>query len=520
MTSKLFSEKYILKLERDSYKKIAEESKAQIAHYQSEIEKLKEMYLVLKRSQYGSKSEKWQSEEQLKFVINEAENLISKAPSVEGDENHAEEETEVKSHKRKTNGARKPLPEHLEREVVYVELPKEELTTAEGEELKIIGYEVSEKLDYTPSKLKVIEYHRAQYGYDSGDYAKTVEVKTVFPKCMATEGLVAAVIIAKFADGLPLYRQEEIFKREDVTLPRCTLARWVIKGAESLILIYNVLNDRLLAADYVSCDETRFQVLNEKNRKAEDKSWMWIRSTPADQHKIILFNYDISRSGKAAESLLEGFQGFLQTDGYGGYDKVGSQEGIEQIGCSMHARRYFEKANKMGAKSGRTLAERGLIFFKTLYEIEDEIRDRTYAERFAIRLEKSKPLWEQMKVLIDQEISKVPQESLLGKALTYFTNQYDLLIGYMKDGKLEIDSGYVERAIRKFAIGRNNWLFADSEAGAESSALLYSVIITMKVNQVNPFKTLKFIFEKLPHCNSIEDYENLADYIIGVKTLE
>lgn len=522
MTSELFSQNYILKMERDSYKKIAEESQAQIVHFQSEIEKLKEMYLALKRSQFGSKSEKWQSEEQLKLVFNEAESLVLKDTSTDdsGNENQAEIETEVQGHKRTTNkGGRRPLPEHLQREVIYIELPETELRTSEGEKLKIIGYEVSEKLDYTPSNIKIIEYHRAKYGYDNGDYEKTAEIKTVFPKCMGTESLVAAVIVAKYADGLPLYRQEEIFKREDISLPRCTLARWIIKGAGALVPIFNVLNDRLLAADYVSCDETRFQVLNEKNRKAEDKSWMWVRSTPGEQNKIILFDYDISRSGKVAENLLAGFCGFLQTDGYGGYNKIAQQEGIDHIGCSMHARRYFEKANKMGSKSGRTLAEKGLVFFKTLYEIEDEIRDKTYDERFAVRLEKSKPLWEEMKILVDQEISKVPQDSLLGKALTYFANQYEQLIGYLKNGKIEIDSGYVERAIRKFAIGRNNWLFADSESGAESSALLYSIIITMKVNQVNPFKILKFIFEKLPSSSSIEDYENLADYIMGIKTL-
>lgn len=196
-----------------------------------------------------------------------------------------------------------------------MELPESEQKDEQGNVLKIIGYEKTEKLDYDPAKLQVIEYHRAKYGYDSGDYVKIAPLKTIFPKAIATEGLVAEIIVNKYADGLPLYRQEEIFKRLDIDLSRTTLARWVIQGAEKLQPIWNVLEGRLLSKDYVSIDETRFQVLKEDGRQAEQQSWMWVRSTPSGKNKIILFDYDPSRSGEVAKRLLEEFRGYLQCDG-------------------------------------------------------------------------------------------------------------------------------------------------------------------------------------------------------------
>lgn len=513
----LQSEIELLKLQVEEQRKVIEEKENYSKHLQGELERLNEIYLELKRSQYGTKSERWQSNEQLVMILNEAEVESSKA-QIEDDStetNIDDKETEVKGHTRK-RGGRKPLPKNLPREIVRVEVPIEEQFAEDGTPLKIIGYEVSEKLDYEPSKMKVIEIHRAKYGVDSGDYVKTAQYETILPKTMATEGLLAAIIVSKYADGTPLYRQEEIFKRADVNLSRTTTARWIIQVAEKLQPVWNVLSDRLLESFYVSCDETRFQVLKEKNRNPDKKSWMWVRSTPGDKNKIVLFDYDSSRASSVAEKLFAGYQGYVQVDGYSGYNSLEKTDGIIRVGCSMHARRYFESAFKIGSKSGRGLSEIALKYYQDLYDIEDECREKPPDERKQVRLSRAKPILDELKSWVDKNKPKVPPESKLGKAYTYFTNEYENLIRYLEDGRLEMDSGFVERAIRKFAIGRNNWLFADTEAGAHSSALLYSLIISMKINNVNPYKAMKYILTKLAVAKTIEDYEHLADVIIAV----
>ena len=480
----------------------------QLKIFKEENSKLQEMLLELKRYRFGKRSERWQSEEQLLF--NDVE-LESQKPSSE----EKEEEIKVKGHKKK-RGKRKPLPEDLPREVVEVELPPEERFAEDGTPLKVIGWEVSEKLDYEPGKTKVIQYRRAKYGVDSGDYEKTAPpVPSLIPKGLAAPGLLAAIAVSKFADGLPLYRQEEIFARLGIDLSRTTLARWMVKVAEGLRPIWNVLSDRLKECFYVSVDETRFQVLKEKGRKAESPSWMWVRSTPYGDHKIVLFDYSPSRSGDVAIEILQGFEGILQVDGYGGYNQLSDQEGMTRIGCNMHGRRYFEKAHKVGAKSGKTLAETGLGFYKKLYDIEEEFRDKPPDERYHQRQERAGPIWGEFKDWVGKNKAKVPATSKIGKAFGYFTTEYEHLVGYLQDGRLEMDSGFVERCIRKFAIGRNNWMFADTEAGAESSALLYSLVVTAKVNGVNPYKALKFVIEEMPKAQNLNEVERLADIIVG-----
>ncbi len=408
----------------------------------------------------------------------------------------------------------------MPRRIVKIDLPSEEQFSEDGTPLKVIGYEISEKLDYEPGKTQVIQYHRAKYGLDSGDYEKTAPpVPSIIPKGIASPGLLSAIAVAKFADGLPLYRQEEIFARQEVELSRTTMARWMVKAAEGLQPIWNVLSDRLIESFYVSCDETRTQVLKEKGRRAESQSWMWVRSTPYGDNKIILFDYSPSRAGDVALSILEGFKGFLQVDGYGGYNQLSKREDVFRIGCNMHGRRYFEKAHKVGAKSGKTLAAVAMSFYKQLFDIEDELRDKPPDERYSARLEKAKPIWDKFKEWVDNNQGKVPATSKIGKAFHYFTSEYEYLIGYLKDGRLEIDSGFVERCIRKFAIGRNNWMFSDTEAGAEASAVLYSLVITAKVNGVNPYKALKYIFEEIPKAQTLEDIERLADIIVAAQPI-
>lgn len=479
-----------------------------------EVRWLHEQLASLKRAQFGKKSERWESTEQLMF--NEVE-FESKKPDPDEDnsENTADAIIEVAAHKKK-RGHRRPLPENLPREVERIELPPEDLVDADGNRLKIIGWEKSEKLKYEPGKLTVLEVHRAKYGIDSGDYVKTAPPEpSVVPKGIATPSILAAIAVSKYADGLPLYRLEDIFKRQGVDLPRTTMARWMVQVSEALTPIWNVLSEKWLESFYVACDETKVQVLKEKGRKAESKSWMIVRSTPFGPKKVVLFDYSESRAQDIMMTLMADYKGYLQTDALNVYDKISNTEGVTALGCNMHARRRFESAAIDGAAAGKSLGAQGVKFYKELYDIEEEVRERPPDERRQLRNERALPIFEKMKVWAETHQKKLPIKSKIGDAIRYFLNQYERLIAYLKDGRLEMDNGFTERAIRKFAIGRNNWLFADTVDGAKASAILYSLVVTAKVNGVNPHAALEKIIEQIPKASTLEDYERLAEIILA-----
>lgn len=468
---------------------------------------LREQLAELKRHRFGKKSERWESEEQL--VFDEAE-IESKKPSSEEDD----PDIEVSGHTKK-RGKRRPLPEDLAREIVKIELPLAEQVAEDGTQLKVIGWEISEKLKYEPAKISVLQYQRAKYGADSGDYEKTAPpVPSIIPKGLSTPELLAAIVVGKYADGLPLYRMESIFKRDGIDLPRQTMARWMVAVAQACQPIWNVLSDRLLNAFYVACDETRVQVLKENGRTAESQSWMWVRSTPFGRSKIVLFDYNTSRSGDTAKALLAEFEGYLQCDGLNSYNAL-EGERVVRVGCNMHARRRFEQAVVTGAKDGKSLGEMGLGFYKQIYDLETEIKEKSPDERYKIRRERAQPVFEEMRAWVAKTKNKVPIKSKIGNAFAYFESEYEYLTGYLRDGRLEPDNGFTERSIRKFAIGRNNWMFSDTEDGANASALLYSLVVTAKTNGVNPYKALVKMFRDIPKAQSIEEYERLAELILS-----
>jgi transposase len=508
----LFSEYETLKTKVVGLELQLEQEREAKQFYQDEINRLQELLLEFKRHRFGKKSERWESSEQL--VFNEAE-VESRKPDPNGDDG-ADEEIDVKAHTKK-RGHRRALPAELEREEIVIELPESERFAEDGSPLKVIGYEVSEKLSYEPAKTKVIVNKRAKYGVDNGDYEKTAPpVPSIIPKGIATSELLASVVVEKYGYGLPLYRQEYRFDQMGVDLTRQTMARWVVQSAEACMPVWNVLCERLLASFYVSCDETHTQVLKEKGRTAESKSWMWVRCTPSGKNKIILFDYDPHRSADVAKRLLEELKGFLQVDGFASYNVLEKHPELVRIGCNMHGRRYFENALKTGAKSGTTLAEQALRFYKRLYDHEEIIRKLSPDERYRLRQETQVPIWKEFKKWVDANHSKVPPKSKIGEACKYCLSEYENLIGYLQDGRLEMDNGFAERAIRKFAIGRNNWMFADTEAGANASAMFYSLLCTAKINNVNIFGAMKHLFNEIPKAKTIDDYERLADVIMGI----
>ena len=505
----LFSENESLRADVEGLKIAVEKKDERLANFEDEVTRLHEMIRDLKRMKFGTKSERWESPEQA-LLFNEAESHAKEEPV----DNADDIEINVAAHTKK-RGHRRPLPADLEREIVIIDLPDSEKFDDQGNPLRKIGEEVSEKFIYSPAEMKVLQIHRIRYGVDSGDKGKIAPPPpSIIPKGIVTSSLLAHIVLQKYGYGLPLYRQEEIFSHMGVDIPRCTMARWIVQAAEALRPIWNILEDWVMASPYVSVDETYTQVLKEKGRTAQSQSWMWVRCTPSDERKIILFDYDPSRAGAVVKKLFTDYRGVVQCDGYAGYNELEKQDGVTRIGCNMHGRRKFEAAFRVGAKNGKSLGEIGLGYYKRIYQVETEARGKPADQRYTIRNEKAQPVWNEFKKWADKTREKVPPKSKIGEAFRYFINEYDYLTGYMKDGTLEADNGFAERAIKSFAIGRKNWLFSDSTAGADASALFYSVLITAKINGVDPYKALVDIFDQVPLASTIEDFERIAAIIV------
>lgn len=469
-----------------------EELKKLLLKKEAEITQLKDTILLLQYRKFGPQSEK--SKEQLP-LFNELETTdLESAPKEDS-------ETQEITYRRK-RGKRRPLPEDLPRVEEVIDLPEEEKVG-----MKLIGEDVSEKLEITPAKVFIRRIVRKKYASIENDKVVAADLpKELLPKTMASASLVAYIATAKYCDALPLYRQENIFKRAGVDITRQTMARWLIKVSDQLIPLYNLLQEKLLESSYLQMDETRVQVLNEKGKKSTSQSYMWVRHRPGEV-PIVLYDYDPSRKSCVPERLLEGFRGYLQVDGYVGYEKVCSSLEIRRVGCWDHARRKFNDALK--TSSGKGIGKKAIDRIKTLYKVEKEIRHLSHDDKKRVREEKSLPKLKEFKQWLDSEREKVMPKSTAGKAINYTYKEWDNLVRYVEDGNLNISNAWVENAIRPFCIGRKNWLFSASSNGAEASAMFYSLIETAKLNLIDPFDYLNKMLESLSQAKTLEDFERL-----------
>ena len=257
-------------------------------------------------------------------------------------------------------------------------------------------------------------------------------------------------------------------------------------------------------------DETTVQVLKESGRKAQSKSYLWLQRGGPPAHLVVLYHYDPGRGAGVARALLEGFTGYLQTDGYDGYNAVVAANHLTHVGCMAHARRRFHDAVKAQGKSKkRGKAHRGLTLIQKLYRVEKQARKLTPGKRHAHRQRHAGPVLQEMRDWLDQVLPQVPPTSATGKALHYLHNEWDKLVRYLDDGRLEIDNNAAENAIRPFVIGRKNWLFSDSVKGVKASANLYSIIETAKANGLEPYAYLRYLFAELPTAETVDDIEAL-----------
>ena len=490
----------------------AQSLKQIISSQQQQIDYLQEMVRLLKNELFGRKSESLPA-----VNANQLPLFESNAP-VEPVSN--DDDIVVPAHTRKKRG-RKPLPADLPRVDVLHDLSDEEKRCACGAELSRIGEDTCEKLDYVPARVQVLRHIRPKYACKRcegvEDDGPTVRIAPppvqLIPKSIATEGLLAHIAVSKFADALPLHRQQKIFSRLGVDLSRATLANWMIQAAGCCQPIIELLQQEIRSGPLINVDESPFQVLREPGRRDTTKSYMWVFCGGPLDAPAILYQYHPTRSAKVVHDMLDGYLGYVQSDGYSGYDQLSRKPGIIHLGCLTHARRKFVEVNKGCKARGRQktskgLADEALDFIGALYGIEKVARENDLSDEQIrdLRQEKAKPVLDRFRTWLDTYHPQVPPKSLLGKAIQYCLNQWEKLVVYIDAGFLKPDNNVAENAIRPFVLGRKNWLFSGAPRGAEASATFFSLIETAKANGLEPYAYLRYLFAKLPLSRTAEDY--------------
>ncbi len=373
-----------------------------------------------------------------------------------------------------------------------------------------------------PAKVQIPEYFQEKAIFADSEDKDSRSVKSaILPKhplvrSMGSINLIAHVIISKYADGLPLYRMEGILSRYGGDISRATQANRVIKLAHQLQPLINLMREQQVSGDIIQMDETLLKVLKEPGLKATSDKYMWVsRGGPPGQTSV-LFEYDPSRKKKVPLRLLEDFSGYLQTDGYSGYNAVCIKNNATSAGCWEHARRKFREAQSTQPRDKKTQkpgkADMALAQINKLYRIERTIKEVSVDEKLKVRQKESIPVLEKPGGWIDRNLDKVPKDSLTGKALTYVNNQWDKLVVYCEDGRLNISNVLAENAIRPFVVGRKAWLFSDTLKGAYASSVHYSLIETAKANHLEPYAYLVHVLNELPYADTVEKIEALLPW--------
>jgi transposase len=501
---------------------------AELRVTRAERDLLKEQLNKFKRQLFAASSEVT-GQHQKDMFFNEAESLGQKA------EPAAEEvdagKIDVPGHKRAKRG-RKPLDPALPREVVWHELPEDErVCPHDGAALREIGVEASEQLDIIPQQVRVIRHERVKYACPCCDGALRLAARPaqVIPKGLFTERALAWIATSKYLDGLPLYRQAALLGRFGGTdISRNTVAGSIVRVGLAIQPVINLMRDELLDAPLVFGDETELQVLKESGRSAQAKSYVWAQMTDGSGKDgtgppIRLFTYSPSRSTKTALELYAGIrQGtVLMTDGYEVYATVAATHQLVHLGCWTHCRRYFHEALQALPKDRRgadQLAAQFIALIGKLYHVEAQAkRDGVDAAELGRRRQQdSVVVLADIEALLLANLHAVLPKSLLGQAQHYLASQWHKLKRYLEDGRYSIDNNVQENAIRPFCVGRRNWLFADTVAGANASANLYSLLQTCRVNGVDGYRYLRALFLALPKAQTADDYAALLPWRIDL----
>jgi transposase len=487
--------------------------------YQEKIHHLEEQLRLFKNELFGRSSEK------------QHEPPADQMPLFNDNDDHGAEAIQtsadtivVGAHARKKPG-RKALSKDLPRIDIIHDLSEDEKQCGCGARLSRIGEEVCEKLDYIPAQLRVERHIRYKYACKScegvEDDGPTVKIAPapvqLIRKSNATAGLLAHIAVSKFADGLPLYRQQKIFDRLGIEMTRAVMAKWMVQAARSCAALIDLLREEIRSGPLINIDESPLQVLKEPGRKNTSKSYMWVYRGGQSDRPAFLYQYHRTRSGRQALEFLNDYHGYIQSDDFSGYDHLDQKPDIVHLGCWAHARRKFVKVVKVRKKhrsrrvNPKSLADKALDYISNLYRIEKEAQQRQLdaTQIHQLRQEKVTPLLDEFKDWLEANQPLTPPKGLLGQAISYTLANWDKLIIYLQDGRLRPDNNLVENAIRPFVLGRKNWLFAGSPNGAEATATFFSLIETAKANGLEPYAYLRHIFKRLPLVQGQQDLKEL-----------
>ena len=453
-----------------------------------------EQYRLQNQRLYGTSSEKIDYPEQID-LFNEAEDSADPKAT----EPTMEEITYQR--KKRVPGQIADKIKDLPVETIDYELPVEErICPCCNGELHEMSTQVREEIKIIPASASIVRHIQHIYACrhcekNADDANATVPVskaimpKPLLPGSLASASAVAYIIDQKFTNHLPLYRQEKIFERLGLSLSRQTMSNWMLNAVDAgCTRIWDEMHRILVKQDIIMADETTLQVLRETERSAQSDSYMWLYRTGRDGPPIVIFEYQTTRASKHPQKFLEGFKGYLQTDGYKGYNNLPD---IISVDCFAHARRKFTDALKAlpaDQKGKPVAAQTGLDYINRLFDIERTLKDVTAQVRYEQRLIRSKPVLDELHGWLKRMRPQVLPKSAFGKAIIYCLNQWEDLTNFLCDGRLEIDNNRSERSLKNFVIGRKNFLFSNTPRGARGSAVLFSLVETAKENQLKPFE--------------------------------
>ena len=477
----------------------------------SHMQHMMEQFILARHRMFGASSEQASSQGRL---FDEAEVLAADSAA---SQDVAPLPPATRADNKPARGKRSALPSELARVDVVHDVPAAERTCPCGTPMVEIGEDVSEQLDLVPMQVRVLRHIRKRYGCPGSAHAPITAPlpPQPLPKSNASADLLAMLLVVKFIDGLPLARFEAVLARHGVTVPRQTLARWVIGAAGVLQPLLNLMRDALLEGAFLHVDETVVQVLKEAGKAPTSNSYMWVQTGGPPGRPVVVFDYDPSRGGQVPVRLLHDYRGYVMTDGYAGYNELARTDGIEQLVCWAHVRRRFVEAVKVQPKGKRGLADEAVALIGKLYGVERDYKDAGDEARLLARQLHSVPALAALRAWLDKTLPGVTPKSALGTALSYLRDYWPRLTRYTERGDLPIDNNRAENAIRPFVIGRKAWLFSDTVAGANASAVIYSVLETAKANGVEPYTWLRRVLRDLPAAKTVDDVDALLPWNIS-----
>jgi transposase len=498
----------LLKDSSKDVRQLLEELQALTQEYDEKLTEAEAQIAELKRELFGPKADRLTPEQQEQLsTLNQDLEAEAQRPESASDGVLEEDEKDEQKEKgdRRRRGARHPLPPHIETETITIE-PELVPCLCCGRTPERIGEEVTEEIDFIPAKLIRRRIVRPKYACRCGEAGVAIAAlpPRLVPQSRLGLGLAVYMVLARYDDHLSFYRLEQQFReRQGILIPRQQMVQWAEHVATWLRPIYEAMWKSMLETGYLQVDETPVKVLDPDVQGKAARGYLWFYAVPGGD---VILEFDPSRGMAPVRNRLEGFVGTIQTDSYEVYQSLERKaNNIQRIACLAHVRRYFLKA----AKENLPAAIWFIAQIRLLYRIENEIRELSPQERHQRRLQQAPAIWERMKTKADELKPLLLPTSTLGKAVNYFINEYEALLGYLRDGRYEIDNNLIENSIRPTAVGRRRWLFIGHPDAGWRSAVIYSILVSLRRRGINPLEYLTDVFARLPRAKTTDVHDLL-----------